>query len=250
MLFDLRGSGRRATVKAVYITLAVLMGGGLVLFGIGGATSGGLLDAITNNGSSGSTVDTETFQKRADQAQRAAEANPKDAAAWAEVVRARYQLARAGDNFDEGSQQYTAGGIAQLRVAAQAWEKHLALKPKSPDDSVAGLMVNIYTLGLNDAAKAVQAQEIVAEARPKARTYQTLAELAYGAGQIGKGDLAANKAIELADTADKETLKAELKDAKQQAIAQQIQNTATPTPTATPKGGGKKDKKSSSGGKD
>ena len=31
MLFDLRGSGRRTTVKAVYLTLALLMGGGLVL---------------------------------------------------------------------------------------------------------------------------------------------------------------------------------------------------------------------------
>ena len=49
MLFDLRGSGRRRTVKIVYITLAFLMGGGLVLFGIGGGggISGGLVDAIT-----------------------------------------------------------------------------------------------------------------------------------------------------------------------------------------------------------
>ncbi len=49
MLFDLRGRGRRRTVKIVYITLALLMGGGLVLFGIGGggAMQGGLVDAIT-----------------------------------------------------------------------------------------------------------------------------------------------------------------------------------------------------------
>ncbi len=47
MLFDLRGSGRRRTVKIVYITLAFLMGGGLVLFGIGGDVSGGLFDAFT-----------------------------------------------------------------------------------------------------------------------------------------------------------------------------------------------------------
>src|SRR3954465_4102042 len=47
MLFALRGSGRRTTVKVVYVTLAILMGGGLVLFGIGGSVSGGLIDAIT-----------------------------------------------------------------------------------------------------------------------------------------------------------------------------------------------------------
>ena len=53
MLFDLRGRRRRA-VQATYLTLAVLMGGGLVLFGIGGGTSGGIVDAITGNGSGGS----------------------------------------------------------------------------------------------------------------------------------------------------------------------------------------------------
>ena len=60
MLFDLRGSGRRRVVKVVYITLAFLMGGGLVLFGIGGggALSGGLVDAITNsNGGGGDGTD-------------------------------------------------------------------------------------------------------------------------------------------------------------------------------------------------
>ena len=46
MLFDLRGRGRRRTVQAVYLTLAILLGGGLVLFGVGGNVSGGLLDAL------------------------------------------------------------------------------------------------------------------------------------------------------------------------------------------------------------
>ena len=241
MLFDLRGSGRRTTVKVVYITLAVLMGGGLVFFGIGGATSGGLFDAITNQSSSGAT-DADTFQKRADAAQRKAAASPQDPAAWAEVVRARYQLARAGDNIDPNTGQYTAGGVAQLKVADQAWQKHLALKPDPPDDSVATIMVRAYTIGLNDPVKAVAAQEIVAEARPKSGTYADLAALAFAAGQLGKGDLATNKALELADPEDRETLKAELKEAKQQGLAASIQNQATATPTATPKAG--KDKKS------
>ena len=59
MLFDLRGSGRRRTVKIVYITLAFLMGGGLILFGIGGggALPGGLVDAIQQGGSGDSGND-------------------------------------------------------------------------------------------------------------------------------------------------------------------------------------------------
>jgi hypothetical protein len=88
MLFDLRGSGRRTTVKAVYLTLAILMGGGLVLFGIGGDVSGGLVDAITDNGGSTSVGD-DRFRDRATEAQRAAQANPQDAAAWAAAARAR-----------------------------------------------------------------------------------------------------------------------------------------------------------------
>ena len=58
MLFDLRGRRRRA-VQATYLTLAVLMGGGLVLFGIGGNTSGGLFDAFSGGGGGGGNDATE-----------------------------------------------------------------------------------------------------------------------------------------------------------------------------------------------
>jgi hypothetical protein len=242
MLFDLRGSGRRTTVKVVYITLAVLMGGGLVFFGIGGATSGGLFDAITNQSSSGAT-DADTFQKRADAAQRKAEAAPRNADAWAEAVRARAQLARAGDNVDPSTGQFTEAGKAQLRIADKNWQHYLSLNPDPPDDSVATVMVRAYVTGLQDAAKAATAQEIITEARPKSRTFADLATYAYAAGQIRKGDLAAKKAVELADTADKQTLKSELDQAKQSAVQSQLQQTPTPTPTP-----GKK--KKSGGGKD
>src|SRR5256886_6259674 len=53
MLFDLRGRGRRRTIQAIYVTLAILMGGGLVFFGIGGNTSGGLFDAFKSGGRGG-----------------------------------------------------------------------------------------------------------------------------------------------------------------------------------------------------
>src|SRR4051794_3039567 len=48
MLFDLRGR-RRRLIQAIYLMLAVLIGGGLVLFGIGGNVGGGLVDAISGN---------------------------------------------------------------------------------------------------------------------------------------------------------------------------------------------------------
>src|SRR5215211_3616640 len=103
MLFDLRGRGRRRTVKLVYITLALLMGGGLVLFGIGGggAMQGGLVDAIT--GSSGGDTGAGRFDKAERDAAAATRRNPQNAAAWAALARARVQNAGFGDNFDPSS---------------------------------------------------------------------------------------------------------------------------------------------------
>ena len=238
MLFDLRGSGRRTTVKIVYLTLALLMGGGLVLFGIGGDVSGGLVDALTERGGSVETG-SDTFRDRAEQAQRAAAADPQDAAAWAAVARARYQYASAGEFFDQSTGQFTDEGKAQLQAAATAWERHLKLEPDKPDDSVATVMVQAYSqAGLNEPAKAVAAQEVVTEERPKDSTFATLAILAYQAGQTRKGDLATKEALALADKDDRNTLKSELENAKQQALASQVQDAAkSPTATATPEGG-------------
>ena len=245
MLFDLRGSGRRTTVKAVYLTLALLMGGGLVLFGIGGDVSGGLVDALTEN-NGGTTTNDSTFRKRADAATREAQANPQNAAAWAEVARTRYQYAGAGDFLDRNTGEFTAEGKAQLQQAATAWEKHLELAKNKPDDRVATLMVQAYsTAGLNEPEKAVAAQEIITEVRPKDSTFATLAVLAYQAGQTRKGDLATKEALALADEDDRETLKSELDQAKQQSLASQIQDQAqSPTATATPEGKKKKQKNS------
>lgn len=247
MLFDLRGSGRRTTVKAVYLTLALLMGGGLVLFGIGGDVSGGLVDALTEN-NGGTTSSDSTFRKRAENATREAQANPQNAAAWAEVARTRYQYAGSGDFLDRSTGQFTAEGKAQLQQAATAWEKHLELVKGKPDDRVATLMVQAYgQAGLNEPEKAVAAQEIITEVRPKDSTFATLAVLAYQAGQTRKGDLASKEALRLADEDDRETLKSELDQAKQQSIASQIQDTTqSPTATATPEG--KKKKQKNSGG--
>jgi hypothetical protein len=234
MLFDLRGSGRRTTVKAVYLTLALLMGGGLVLFGIGGDVSGGLVDALNSDSGSLQSGD-DRFRDRAAEAQRAAEANPQDPAAFAALARARYQYASAGDFIDRANGTYTAEGKAQLQAAATAWEKHLQLAGDKPDDSVANVMVQVYSqVGLNDPEKAVRAQEIITEARPKDSTFATLAVLAYQAGQTRKGDLATNEALALSDKADRNTLKSELETAKQQAISSQIQDATGATGAATP----------------
>jgi hypothetical protein len=239
MLFDLRGRGRRQTVKVVYILLAVLMGGGLVLFGIGGggAMQGGLVDAIT--GSSGGDTGTQRFEAKERAALVATQQRPSAPAAWAALARARVQTAGVGDNFDPNAGTYTAAGKAKLAAAADAWNKYLSLEPKHPDDRVAGLMVRAFDqTGLNRPEDAVKAQEIITEARPKDTTFATLAIYAYQAGQTRKGDLARQKALELAPKDQRNTLKSQLDQAKQAALQAQIQQqtqNATPTPTQAPK---------------
>src|SRR5215210_7873343 len=239
MLFDLRGRGRRRTVKIVYVTLALLMGGGLVLFGIGGggAMQGGLVDAIT--GSSGGDTGSERFDRAEKGALAATQARPQDASAWAALARARVQSAGIGDNFVLNNAAYTESGKTKLSQAADAWKKYLALEPKKPDDRVAGLMVRAFDqTGLNRPADAAAAQEIITEARPSANTFATLAIYAYQAGQTRKGDLARNEALERAPKDERNTLKSSLDQAKQQAAVselQQGQGSATPTPAATPK---------------
>ena len=220
MLFDLRGSGRRRTIKIVYITLAFLMGGGLVLFGIGGggALSGGLLDAITESQGGGNTS-TDRYVRAERDATAKARANPTDAAAWAVVARARFNLASVGDNFDSSNNTYTDAGRRQLEAAGRAWEEHLELAGKKPDSRVASLMVQAYS-ALGQADKAAGAQEVIAEDRNSAGAYAQLALLAYQAGQIRKGDLARDKALKLTEPDLRESLKGQLEGAKSQALQQ------------------------------
>jgi hypothetical protein len=238
MLFDLRGAGRRKTIKTVYLTLAVLMGGGLVLFGIGGDVSGGLVDAITERDAT-TAAGTGTFRERAERAEAKARANPKDTAAWAAAARARFQYANAGEFFDQQQSTFTDAGKAELQRASQSWERYLALDPKQADDSVASLMVQAYsTAGLNDPAKAVRAQEIITETRATDRTFASLAVFAYQAGQTRKGDLARQRALDLAEKDERNTLKSQIDAAKQQALQQQLQDAGAAAPTAPPGNGG------------
>lgn len=218
MLFDLRGRGRRRTVQAIYLSLAIIMGGGLVLFGIGGATSGGLLDAI--QGGSGSSNAGDVFQKRVDKLQKRVKVDPRDANAWAQLAALRFQVATtSAANYDQTNGVYTAKGKAELRQAGAAWQRHLALAGDKANITVAKDMVQAYGVaGLRNYAEAVKALEFVIDATPKPtfQTYAQLAVLAHGAKQDRKATLAANKAVDLAPKAQRKTLRQQIDAAQKQ----------------------------------
>src|SRR5512140_2225803 len=108
MLFDLRGRGRRRTVQAVYLGLAVLMGGGLVLFGVGAGNGlGGLLNAFTGNGSSSNQSSVVSQAEK--NAIKATQTNPESAAAWANLIQARWSQARSSSaDVNANTGQFTA----------------------------------------------------------------------------------------------------------------------------------------------
>jgi tetratricopeptide (TPR) repeat protein len=229
MLFDLRGRGRRRTVQVIYLGLAVLMGGGLIFFGIGGGTNGGLLDAINGNGSgSGTSVDA-LYKKRLDTLNQRVQVNPQDQAALVSLTQLHFQNAGTGDNFNQTQQAYTNKGLTELHSASDAWQRYLALNPSKPNTDAATVMATAYGPGgLKQYDKAVQALEIViADRKPSAALYAQLAILAAGAKQDRKSQLSEEKAIALAPKAQRKQLKSDIDLQKSQLTATQAPQTTS-----------------------
>jgi tetratricopeptide (TPR) repeat protein len=194
MLFDLRGRGRRRTVQVIYLSLAILMGGGLILFGIGGATSGGLVDAIT--GSSDTKTDTSVYEKKIERLEKQLRLNPKNEQALAELARAQVQQASIV-GYDQNTGTYDKEGIEGLQAAGQTWERYLDLEPAKPDGGLASLMVASYSSSaLNDPQQAARALDVVIDARGgSGALYSQLAVLQYAAGNVRRSVIAERQAL-------------------------------------------------------
>lgn len=218
MLFDLKGR-RRRVVQGTYLLLAILMGGGLVLFGIGGDVSGGLVDALQGQSGSSNSIVEDRIEENEDKV----EADPKNAAALKELARDWYQLATQESDVTGA---FSDEGKERLAEADAAWEAYVDLDPKNPDASLASLMVNVYApTALNKPAEGAEAAEIVATAQPKnAQAYLQLAQFAAQAGQERKADLAGQKAIELAPKDQCSTVKQ---------LVEQLTQAAPPASTTT-----------------
>ncbi len=211
MLFDLRSRGRRRTVQGVYLGLAILMGGGLVLFGVGtGNGIGGLLNGIGGSGS-GSSKPVVTQAEKA--ALRETQLQPTNPSAWYALVQARYEA--AGQDANTSTNTYTAAGVTELQGAGQAWQRYLQLT-KKPDWSLAVLMAQAYQQ-LGNYPQATNAWQIVTQANPTAPTYfEYLATAAWKAKENDLGDLAEAKAISLTPKPEQAALRTQLQALKTQ----------------------------------
>lgn len=221
MLFDLRSRGRRRTVQAVYLMLALLMGGGLVLFGVGAGNGfGGILNAFTGNGSSNSQKAVVSQQEKT--AIQETKQQPNNPQAWADLVQARWTTAGQSGDYNASTGQFTAAGKRELNGTIQAWQRYLQLV-KTPDADLTILAARAYTaLGqYSSAARTWETEASVSPNTPKA--YECTAANAYAASQARIGDLATAKALSLLPKSQQTTIKQDLQQAKtSKSSAQQL----------------------------
>jgi predicted Zn-dependent protease len=221
MLFDLRSRGRRRTVQAVYLGLAVLMGGGLVLFGVGAGNGlGGLLNAFTGSGSN--SAQKQVISQQEKDALKATQLRPTDPQAWALLVQARWTSAGQGNNYNSSTGTFTTDGKKELSLATQAWQRYLQ-RTKTPDPTVTILAAKAYSQ-LGNFSSAANAWELEAAASPtEPKPYECLAAAAYAASEARKGDLASAKAVSLLPKLARTQTQTLLKQAKTSPqVAQQI----------------------------
>jgi hypothetical protein len=214
MLFDLRSRGRRRTVQAVYLGLAILIGGGLVLFGVGtGSGNGGLLNAF-GGGGGGSNNQSAAISSQEKAAVKRTQKTPSDPAAWLALETARYQSA-SSSGFDQTTNTYTEAGKKELAKATEAWQKYVTLV-KAPSNEAAILAANAYAT-LGQYANSATAWEYATQAdSTSVKSFECLAMTSYAAQQTRKGDLAAAKASAMVPKASRKALTAQINLAKTQ----------------------------------
>lgn len=227
MLFDLKGK-RRRTVQGVYLILAILMGAGLVLFGIGSSVQGGLGDLFSGGGG-GSNQGDKIVKDRIETAEKQLQTNPRNVAALGAVIRGHYQLATA--NADPNTGEFSNDAREDLQKTVDAWQRYIATEPKKPDIGLARVSVQAYSglaqLGSDDQsatqrywAGAAEATELIAGAQPNPANYVALVQYATLAGQTNKADLAGKKAISVAPKSQRKTVEQQVNAAKASATSQ------------------------------
>ncbi len=235
MLFELGGK-RKRLIQVIYVCLAFLMATALIGFGIGGATSGGIFDALGIGG--GNSATDPQYDAQIQRAEDTLQTNPKDEKALLTLARTHYLAGQAAtETDDQGRVTLTDETLAQYRDAADAWERYLKTDPKKPDDDVASLMQRTYaTLAGTDPARieddinqAFRAAQIVATARPSFGSYLQLATYATLAGEDKVAKEAEQNALkEAPDSTSKGQVKSQVAQAEQQrkAVEKAIKQTA------------------------
>jgi hypothetical protein len=233
MLFDLRGRGRRRTVRVIYMGLALLMGVGLVGFGIGGGFGGGgFLNAASQNEGANSA----SFSSQIKKYKKLTIQQPGNVSAWENLLRAQLHEA-GGEAYVTSAGALTSKGRELFAQAAQSWSTYVALNPPKPNPELAQLMLRVFgEEGLNRPSDEVQVLQIVVAAKPtNAAYYAQLARYSYLAHNTRVGDLAAAKAVSLVPPTQQARMKTELAGLRKGGSGGEVYTTTTNGKTYTGK---------------
>jgi hypothetical protein len=220
MLFDLRGRRRRA-VQGTYLLLALLMGGGLVFFGVGSDVSGGLFDVFGERSSTGGNGN-QAIEERVERLERRVAANPSNTAALQELVRDYYGLATTQQ--ESSTAAFPAEARDDLRKAGSAWQRYVAAVEDTPSSATATYALRVYDVGaLNRPKEAQKAAAIIAEAENDSSSYLQLVAYASLARDTRTADLATQKAVDLAPKDQRKAVRQNAEQLKQAPQQQQQQ---------------------------
>lgn len=235
MLFDLRARGRRRTVQVVYFGLALLFLVGFIGFGVGvGGGGGGVFQGVFG-GKEGSAGSGNGKQLAAAEAR--VKKHPSEASAWAALVEARFRNASGGEFYDEEASppHFTEKGKEVLAKVVADWNRYQALKPGAPSLTLADDMVRAFGKeGLNEPAETVAVLQLVIPTQPSnAGLYGRLAEAAYQSKNVSTGDLASQKAIELAPPSERARVKTYMESLKKNPNGNGVESELVPEKTST-----------------
>jgi hypothetical protein len=217
MLFDLRGR-RRHAVQVTYLFLALLMGGGLVLFGIGGSVSGGLIDAFKGGGG-GSSADS-ALEDRVDKAEERLAANPQNPVVLQNLIRDYYSLATS--QRESGTIGFPDDAKDDLRKAGVYWQRYTQAVTGEPSAEAARYALQVYDVAaLNMPKEAQKAAAILAQDSNDVASYLRLVSYAALAGDKRTADLAAKKAVDLAPKDQRKQVKQQAEQLKKPPEQQQ-----------------------------
>ena len=196
--------------------LALLMGGGLVLFGIGGDVSGGLLDAFKGGGGSSGN---EALEDRIDNQKERLQQNPQNVVVLQNLVRDYYSLATSKQ--ESNSNAFPDDAKDDLRQAGVYWQRYIGATDE-PNPDTAGYALQVYDVqALNRPKEAQKAAAILAEAANDSASYLRLVSYAARAGDTRTADLATQKAVDLAPKAQRKLIKQQAEALKKAPQAQQ-----------------------------
>ncbi|MFM8526889.1 MAG: hypothetical protein ACKOBH_02035 [bacterium] len=216
MLFDLQSPGRRAAIKVIYSTLAILLGGGLLFFGIGSDATGGLLDALGLRDSEQDS--SEIYAKEIQTAQAALKTNPDNEAARLDLVSLDIQRGNQQLEVDSQTGQSTATPEASTsyNLAADQWDLYLKGNPKKPDSGLALQLANSFFLMAQssstaadariDVENAAEAQEVAVDQNPTVGNLNNLAVYLFYAGDFAAAQRTVSQALAKAPAGDRKEL--------------------------------------------